>query len=163
MVATYGDPSKQSAERTYALWPEKLLSKTKVEYDNEMSRGTASLPQLANNFTMGTLPYMFYDKNASQKIILQNRMKEYLRTIVNEKYYDAPLKAFNDYSDDNNFVKQCENIRTHYRNPAGHVDVLSRESAEECYTRIVGVGKVDAFRFTHEVQGLIMTLYGYLT
>ena len=51
---------------------------------------------------------------------------------------------------------------TLYRNPAGHVDVLSRESAEECYTRVVGVGKVDAFRFAHEVQGLIMTLYGYL-
>ena len=105
---------------------------------------------------------MFYDKNASQKSLLQNRMKEYLKTIVRAEYYGAPLKAFNDYADENNFVRQCESIRTLYRNPAGHVDVLSRESAEECYTRVVGVGKVDAFRFAHEVQGLIMTLYGYL-
>lgn len=162
MVATYGDPSKQDAEKTYAFWPERLLSKTKVEYDNEISRGVASLPQLADSFTMGTLPYMFYDKNTSQKSLLQNRMKEYLKTIVRAEYYGAPLKAFNDYADENNFVRQCESIRTLYRNPAGHVDVLSRESAEECYTRVVGVGKVDAFRFAHEVQGLIMTLYGYL-
>ena len=162
MVETYGDPLKQTAEKTYAVWPERLLSKTKVEYDNEISRGSASLPQLADSFTMGTLPYMFYDKNASQKSLLQNRMKEYLKTIVRAEYYGAPLKAFNDYADENNFVRQCESIRTLYRNPAGHVDVLSRESAEECYTRVVGVGKVDAFRFAHEVQGLIMTLYGYL-
>lgn len=162
MLSKYGNPQTQSAERTYAFWPERLLSKTKAEYDLEMNRDTASLPQLADSFTMGTLPYMFYDKNASQKSILQNRMKEYLQTIVVEEYNGAPLKAFNDYSDNNNFVKQCESIRTLYRNPAGHVDVLSRESAEECYTRVVGVGKVDAFRFAHEVQGLIMTLYGYL-
>lgn len=162
MLSKYGNPQTQSVERTYAFWPERLLSKTKAEYDNEMSRGSASLPQLADSFTMGTLPYMFYDKNASQKSLLQNRMKEYLKTIVCAEYYGAPLKAFNDYADENNFVKQCESIRTLYRNPAGHVDVLPRESAEECYTRVVGVGKVDAFRFAHEVQGLIMTLYGYL-
>lgn len=162
MLSKYGNPQTQSAERTYAFWPERLLSKTKAEYDLKMNRDTASLPQLADSFTMGTLPYMFYDKNANQKSILQNRMREYLKTIVCVEYCSAPLKAFNDYSDNNNFVKQCESIRTLYRNPAGHVDVLSRESAEECYTRVVGVGKVDAFRFAHEVQGLIMTLYGYL-
>ena len=97
-------------------------------------------------------------------------MREYLQAIVLEdvvkKYtdnsYSDPLKVFNNYSDDYNFVRQCESIRTFYRNPAGHVDVMSRESAEECYTRVVGVGKVDAFRFANEVKGLIMTLYGYL-
>lgn len=162
MLSMYGDPQKQSAETTYAVWPERLLTKTKAEYDNESGRGSASLPQLADNFTMGTLPYMFYDKNANQRSILQNRMREYLKTIVCVEYCSAPLKAFNNYTDENNFVKQCESIRTLYRNPAGHVDVLPRESAEECYTRVVGVGKVDAFRFAHEVQGLIMTLYGYL-
>lgn len=170
MVATYGDPSKQTAEKTYAFWPERLLSKTKSEYDKEKSRGSASLPQLADNFTMGTLPYMFKDdKNPNQQGVLRKRMREYLQTIVPEDVikstdnsYPDPLKVFNNYLDDNNFVKQCESIRTLYRNPAGHVDVLSRESAEECYTRVVGVGKIDAFRFNHEIQGLIMKLYGYL-
>lgn len=163
MVAKYGDPSVQSADKTYSVWPERLLSKTKDEYDREVAIGSASLPQLADNFTMGTLPYMFKDrKNANQQTILRNRMKEYLRTIVNEKYYNAPLKAFNDYGDDNSFVNQCESIRVLYRNPAGHVDVLSRDSAEECYTRVVGVEKVDAFRYTYEIQGLIMILYSYL-
>lgn len=171
MLSKYGNPQTQSAERTYAFWPERLLSKTKAEYDNEMSRGSASLPQLADSFTMGTLPYMFKDdKNPNQQGVLRKRMREYLQTIILEdvlkKYtdnsYSDPLKVFNNYSDDYNFVRQCESIRTFYRNPAGHVDVMSRESAEECYTRVVGVGKVDAFRFAHEVQGLIMTLYGYL-
>ena len=171
MLSKYGNPQTQSAERTYAFWPERLLSKTKAEYDNEMSRGSASLPQLADSFTMGTLPYMFKDnKNPNQQGVLRKRMREYLQAIVLEdvlkKYtdnsYSDPIKVFNNYSDDYNFVRQCESIRTFYRNPAGHVDVMSRESAEECYTRVVGVGKVDAFRFAHEVQGLIMTLYGYL-
>ena len=169
MLSKYGNPQTQSAERTYASWPERLLSKTKAEYDNEMSRGSASLPQLADSFTMGTLPYMFKDdRNSNQQVVLRKRMREYLQTIVPEdvleKYTDDsdPLKVFNNYSDDYNFVRQCESIRTFYRNPAGHVDVMSRESAEECYTRVVGVGKVNAFRFAHEVQGLIMTLYGYL-
>lgn len=171
MLSKYGNPQTQSAERTYAFWPERLLSKTKAEYDNEMSRGSASLPQLADSFTMGTLPYMFKDdKNPNQQGVLRKRMREYLQAIVLEdvlkKYtdnsYSDPLKVFNNYSDDYNFVRQCESIRTFYRNPAGHVDVMSRESAEECYTRVVGVGKVDAFRFANEVQGLIMTLYGYL-
>ena len=162
MVATYGDPAKQDAERTYAVWPERLLSKTKYRYDDEMSRGIASLPQLADNFTMGTLPYMFYDGNTNQKNILQNRMEEYLKTIVDKRYYKAPLNAFNEYSNDNNFVKQCENIRILYRNPAGHVDVMSRESAEKCYTKIVGVGKDNICQVNSEIRGLIMTLYSYL-
>lgn len=170
MLSKYGNPQTQSAERTYAFWPERLLSKTKAEYDNEMSRGSASLPQLADSFTMGTLPYMFKDdKNPNQQGVLRKRMREYLQTIVPEDVikstdnsYPDPLKVFNNYLDDNNFIKQCESIRTLYRNPAGHVGVLSRESAEECYTRVVGVGKIDAFRFNHEIQGLIMKLYGYL-
>ena len=62
-----------------------LLSKTKAEYDNEMSRGSASLPQLADSFTMGTLPYMFKDnKNPNQQGVLRKRMREYLQTIVLE-------------------------------------------------------------------------------
>lgn len=89
-------------------------------------------------------------------------MKEYLGTIVDEDNYEEPLKTFNDYSNDKSFVKQCESIRTLYRNPAGHVEVLPRESAEECYNRIVGVGKLDAFKFTNEIQGLIMMLYSKL-
>ena len=163
MVSVYGNPEAQDdIEKTYNFWPERLLNKTKTEYDKEFSKGSASLPKLSDNFTMGTLPYMFYDKDDRQKNILRNRMKEYLRTIVDEDNYDEPLKAFNDYSNDKSFVKQCESIRTLYRNPAGHVEVLPRESAEECYNRIVGVGKLDAFKFTNEIQGLIMMLYSKL-
>ena len=162
LVSVYGNPEAQDIEKTYDFWPERLLNKTKTEYEKEIPKGSASLPKLADNFTMGTLPYMFYDKDDRQKNILRNRMKEYLRTIVNEDNYDEPLKAFNDYSNDKRFVKQCESIRTLYRNPAGHVEVLPRESAEECYNRIVGVGKLDAFKFTNEIQGLIMMLYSKL-
>lgn len=162
MIRIYGNPEVQSAEKTYTFWPERLLSKTKVQYENELVRGATSLPQLADNFTMGTLPYMFTDKSDTQKKLLLRRMEEYLKSIVKNEFCMAPLKAFNDKKDANSFVKQCESIRTLYRNPAGHVDVLSRESAEACYAKVVGVGKVDAFRITHEVEGLIMILYSFL-
>lgn len=160
MLVHYGNPETQSADTTYGSWPERLLSKTKAAYDNEMANGVASLPKLADDFTMGTLPHMFDHKKRSQKKLLLSRMEEYLKTIVITDYYRNPIEVFN--AGNNCFVKQCENIRTEYRNPAGHVDVLPRESAEECYTKVVGGEKVNAFRLTHEIEGLIMRLYSYL-
>ncbi|MCD8097958.1 MAG: hypothetical protein LUE31_07990 [Lachnospiraceae bacterium] len=162
MVEHYGDPTQQDANKTYQVWPEKLLSKTKKRYRQEAASGEAELPSLNDHFTLGTLLHLFSDKNAKQEEILVNRMGEYLRTVVREEYCGDPVKAFTDPDKSDNFVQQCENIREDYRNPAGHTAVLDRESAKECYTKVVGVGKMEAFHHTHEVEGLIMTLYGYL-
>lgn len=160
MVKRYGNPETMAAQDVYAVWPERLLSKTKKEYAREAAEGTCPVVKPGNSFTMGTLPFMFYDRKKAKKVLLQLRMKEYLRTIVREEYYAKPLKAFNDYSDPDNFVHRCEQIRGNYRNPAAHTEVIDRGKAVECYSRVIG--KVDTYRHLVEVQGLLMMLYGYL-
>lgn len=171
LLSTFGDPENIPVDKVYTLWPEKYLSLSKKEYDEQISKGNYPKVELARDeFRMGSLPYMFNDKNEGQKKLLRNRMKEYLVSIFKEEYCKNPLLTVNrtfwkngkEVSDPNSFISQCEYIRTHYRNPAGHVEVLSRKSAEECYAKIVGANKVDAFRFTYEVEGLIMMLYEYI-
>lgn len=116
--------------------------------------------ETGEQFYNGNPAFMFYDRNKAKKALLQLRMKEYLRTIVREEYYPKPLKAFNDYSAPDNFVRRCEQIRGNYRNPAAHTEVIDRGKAVECYSRVIG--EVDACRHLVEVQGLLMILYGYL-
>ncbi|MGN0292929.1 MAG: hypothetical protein ACI4D3_02865 [Lachnospiraceae bacterium] len=160
MVDRYGNPETMAAQEIYAVWPERLLFKTKKEYAGEAAQGACPAVKLGNSFTMGTLPFMFYDRNKAKRMLLQLRLKEYLRTIVCDDYYLKPLKAFNNYSDPDNFVRRCEQVRGNYRNPAAHTAVIDRGKAVECYSQVIG--KVDSFRHLVEVQGLLMMLYSYL-
>ncbi|MCD7749367.1 MAG: leucine-rich repeat domain-containing protein [Oscillospiraceae bacterium] len=153
MVEHYGDPAQQNANKIYRIWPETLLSCTKKKYNQGKSNGSAPQLSLGDHFMMGTLPYLFSDRNAKQNDILKKRMGKYLRTVVREEYREAPVKAFADQDNVNSFVRQCENIRMSYRNPAGHTGVLDKDSAAKCYEKIVG---------NEKVEGLIMTLYSYL-
>ncbi|MCD8147945.1 MAG: leucine-rich repeat domain-containing protein [Clostridiales bacterium] len=157
MVEKYGDPTKQDANKTYADWPENLLNQTEAQYNKERKKGPALPPSLSDYFTLGNLPHLFSDKNDKN---CRKRMGEYLSTVVRKEYRKAPVKAFTYTANADSFVSQCENIRKRYRNPAGHTATLDRKSAEDCYTMVVG--KVESFRRISEVQGLIMTLYGYL-
>lgn len=164
-----GDPQQLEISQVFALWPERFLSLSSKEYNNLVIKRKKPTVELVNDdkFTMGMLPFMFDDKEKQQRLLLQKNMDDYLKTIFKNEL-DNPMDVVYSISYENGikrphpncFVGRCEDIRTKYRNPAGHVDVLSRKSAEECYSKIVG--KVDAFRFTYEIEGLIMMLYSYI-
>ena len=123
---------------------------------------------MGNSFTLGTLSYLFWDKNPDNRKLLQQRMKEYLQTIVKDCYADNPLKYINPLikegdktiRDPNSFISQCEQNRENFLNRAAHIDIISWEKADECYFEIIG--KADSFRCAAQAKGLIMKLYEFL-
>ena len=168
LCTRYGDPATLPLNTVFSVWPEKLLNKTKAACQNEfLSTGTIVL-EMGNSFTLGTLPYLFWDKNPDNRKLLQQRMKEYLQTIVKDCYADNPLKYINPLikdgskttRDPNSFINQCEQIRENFRNPAAHIDIISWEKADECYSEVIG--KADSFRCAAQAKGLIMKLYEFL-
>lgn len=164
----YGDPSKLPMDTVFSVWPEKLLNKTKAACQNEFLNPGSSVLGIGNSFTLGTLPYLFWDKDPVNRKLLQQRMKEYLQTIVKDCYADNPLKYINPLikegdktiRDPNSFISQCEQIRENFRNPAAHIDIIPWEKADECYSEVVG--KADSFRYATQAKGLIMKLYEFL-
>ena len=164
----YGDPSKLPMDTVFSIWPEKLLNKTKAACQNEFLNTGSFVLGIGNSFTLGTLPYLFWDKNPVNRKLLQQRMKEYLQTIVKDCYADNPLKYINPLikegdktiRDPNSFISQCEQIRENFRNPAAHIDIIPWEKADECYSEVVG--KADSFRYATQAKGLIMKLYEFL-
>ena len=182
MIGKYGNPS-QSKDRlqiynTLNEWPEELLDKKHHTYIKIMDDGDVPEIKLGNQFTMGTLPYLFYSKKSRN---LREKMNEYLSTIIKKpESAKGPWWAINmlDYMvniregerDINSFVSRCEQVRDVYRNPAAHSGIVSKETALACSATIVGkeaystaiVGRTDAFVHNTEVQGLIMKLHELL-
>ena len=170
MLETYGDPNEVLlADQVYSIWPEILLGKTKAEYRQEALQGNAVVLRLRNYFELGDLPFLFASKNQEQNDVLQPRMTEYLRTIVKAPYQDDPITAINGSTQllkkkqrpPYGFVGDCEYVRIHYRNPAAHTNLISRETAKSCYEKTI-TGRSDCYRCTSDVKGLIMQLYDFL-
>lgn len=170
LVKRYGAPTNLEENAIYDAWPEELLGLvwedrgntiktafTWSEYDKLMSKNKKPQIVLGNYFTMGSLPYLF-GKRSNNKDLLQARMRDYLKTILRSEYTKAPLKVFNDYQNSQNFVKQCEQVREQYRNPAAHTDVLPKSRADACYLAVVGQDNTPE----ESAAGLLLLLYQYL-
>jgi hypothetical protein len=164
MVQKYGEPDSECWQKTYEIWPERLLSKSRRDYEREVKKGKKPSLERETLFTMGMLPYLFgkYDWKAGkgQDTLIRNCMEEYLRSIMSEQYKENPLSILYCQGDKTCLVERCEQVRNDYRNPAAHVNVLSRDCAEECYLKIIG--KLDAMNYTTNITGLIIMLYDYL-
>ena len=169
LIKAVGNPSEMDPSDVWNQWPEELLNIDRKTYRKLMEDGRYSATiELgdAKSFTMGKLPYLFYNK---KNRLTRDRMKEYLDTIFKEEYRQKPGGTigaidwidFQSYKrNPNSFISDCDNIRDAYRNPAAHSGTVCRSDAELCCQRIIG--RVDAYRHCSEVQGLIMTLYNYL-
>lgn len=164
MEIRYGKPDKEEWEKTFEVWPEKLLSCNKSDYEKKVKTGKLPNLTLQKTFTMGMVPFFLgrpdWKSSKEQDHLLHSKMEEYLQTVVRDEYKKDPLPSF--YQKDNPvcFVQKCEKVRNDYRNPAAHTNVLSRSSAEACYRTVVGTrGKAE---FPSDVSGLISYLYGYL-
>lgn len=163
MVHQYGIPCNANADYIFDNWPEQLLSISKYKFDR------SAYPQLnpQKNFTMGNLPFLLGEfentyRNNYQQIaqskLMAKRMEEYLATILKKQYVDEPLTAFTKASDNGPaFVKKCEGVRNNYRNPAAHVDVMSRDQAEGCLQQVIG--KAEAYEHNARVTGVLMELF----
>ncbi len=160
MKEKYGEPDKNNWKKTFAIWPERLLSSTKFDYGRKINDGKKPRLECQTIFTMGQLPYLMGKmdnrSNAEQKNMIVEKMNEYLKTIVKYEYSTEPINYFYN-SDSSCFVKKCEEVRTAYRNPAAHSDILDKDSAEQCYMMVVG--KREAETYISEIAGLIITLY----
>lgn len=165
----YGEPDSDDPEKTFQIWPERLLSMTKEEYNREVevykqNRKPTEMPKLERkkHFTIGELPFLLgqrdYKMLEPQAELLRKNMDAYLLTIVREKYKDNPRRAFTSGRHGLlSFVDRCENIRKNYRNKAAHADRISKTEAEQCYQDVVG--KIEAYEKTMEVTGVILRLY----
>lgn len=170
LESRYGKPDADNWESTFVNWPEKLLSCTRYDFRKSLgkySRGEQKwkpVVEKGNSFTMGVLPFIFGKpekfRNLDQERLLHTRLAEYLSTIVADTYANNPIEVFYKQKDKSCFVEKCERVRKDYRNKAAHVDVLSRDQAEECYQQVIG--KIDAYEYTSDVTGLIMELYDKL-
>ncbi len=160
----YGEPGSRNRKNIYEYWPEILLSLNKWSYEKAVKKGNRPQLKKAEIFTMGMMPYLLgkYDKKAGkgQDMLVRRRMEEYLRTIMLDQYQQNPLSVLYQQGNGMSFVEKCEQVRQDYRNPAAHASVVSRKQAHECYSRVIG--KLEAFSYTSDVTGLIVTLYDYL-
>lgn len=169
LIKAVGNPSEMDPSDVWNEWPEELLNIDRKTYRKLTEDGRHS-PTIelgdAKLFTMGKLPYLFYNK---KNRVTRNRMKEYLDTIFKEEYREKPggtigvidwIDFRSSKRDPHSFISDCDNIRDAYRNPAAHSGTVCRSDAEICCQRVIG--RVDAYRHCSEVQGLIMTLYNYL-
>lgn len=157
----YGTPNAEKSVQTFRDWPEILLSCSQYEFQKK--KGNTTLAK-GNYFTLGKLPYIFGKPekywNIEKENLLRTRLVEYLSTIVIDNYSEDPVGAFYNAYDPNCFINKCEFINNAYRIKAAHTDVIEREQADDCYQQVIG--KVDALRYTSDVTGLIIELYGML-
>lgn len=164
METTYGKPDHKKWEETFQVWPEKLLSWSRNDYEKKIKTGQRPHLELQKIFTMGMMPFFWgqpdWKSSKEQNNLLHCKMEEYLKTVVKDEYKAAPLLSFNQKNDPLCFVQRCEKVRNDYRNPAAHTNVLSRDSADKCYSAVVG--KRETAEFKSGVTGLIISLYGYL-
>lgn len=171
LEAKYGIPDADNWETTFSNWPEKLLSTTRLEfkkafekYRRNSQRERKPILTKGKAFTMGVLPFMFGKadrfRDLEQEELLRTRLIEYLGSIVADSYKSNPIRAFYDPNDRNCVVERSERVRRDYRNKAAHVDVISRNQAEECYQQVIG--KIDALEYASDVTGLIIDLYDKL-
>ena len=101
IIKKYGKPNDETWQETFNTWPELLLNITKEKYEESISENKIVHLTLSDNFTLGTLPYLFgrrcEDISESQSNKICSLMNEYLASIVIENYTSNPVSAF--YSD----------------------------------------------------------------
>lgn len=173
MIKKYGDPKKKDSDEIYKNWPEVLLNIPEYKYSKEKGDKL----DIRENFTMGTLPYLFgktknlsknqiiHSKQLEQAKLTRERMTEYLKTIVKEEYVKNAFGTFctmiisdTDINNDEEcFVGKCEYIRENYRNKAAHIALISEEEAKSCYRSIIT--KPDTYDYNDEVMGVILELF----
>ena len=120
MIKAVGNPSEMDPSDVWNQWPEELLNIDRKTYRKLMEDGRYSATiELgdAKSFTMGKLPYLFYNK---KNRLTRDRMKEYLDTIFKEEYRQKPGGTigaidwidFQSYKrNPNSFISDCDNIR----------------------------------------------------
>ncbi|WP_230227829.1 hypothetical protein [Allobaculum mucilyticum] len=91
-------------------------------------------------------------------------MKEYLKTIVNERYINDPYTAFYDRAGYpgkiSGIVKKSENIRSDYRNKAAYLNIMSSNDAEDCYTKVIRYpSRSETYSYRADITGLILDLF----
>ena len=160
MEKTYGKPDKNNWENTFEVWPERLLSSTRYDYERKVRDGKKPELSCQKIFTMGQVPYLM-GKLENKFSVVKNalmieKMNEYLKTIIRAEHFTEPIKLFYN-SDLSCFVNECEKVRTSYRNPAAHADIIDKNRAEQCYMMVVG--KREAEAYVSEIAGLIISLY----
>ena len=171
MVARYGEPCNKNAEVIYEYWPEELLTVAHRHFNPKNST-----LKKTDKFAMGRLPYLFGEKwglsnkdevrknQEEQSQMMQERMSEYLKEIVNVDYHDNPLEQFyvkvckesGITSKKGSFVWKCEQIRKDYRNKAAHLDDMREQQAKDCYRSVVG--KADMYVLQAEITGVLLEL-----
>lgn len=156
---TYGNPDTKDWEHTYDIWPETLLTITRKDYERKAIQGVFPKIKYNKNFTMGMLPFLFGIYESKQKALLNLRMEEYLKSVLANKYSKKPIDNFFAEGDNSCFLLSCEYVRTCFRNPAAHTDILSRDTAEKCYQVIIG--NTNKGSSVPTSIGLILALYNY--
>lgn len=161
LAASYGAPETLAPEEVFAIWPEKLLSMTQREY------ARAKKPKLKRQhvFTIGNLPFLLGERRerfsgAEQQALVQQRVAEYLATIVKPEFADAPREVFTASHGGESFVDKCERIRNDYRNAAAHAQVVSRDQAIACYHAVIG--RIGAYDHISGVTSALLALYSVL-
>lgn len=166
MILHYGRPCNANADDIYKNWPEQLLSISKYNFKR------AACPELKpqHNFTMGQLPFLLgkpeknhrrNNQQLDQSKLMAKRMEEYLATILKKQYAQDPLAAFTKSFDNGPaFVEKSEGVRKKYRNPAAHVEVMSRDQAEGCLRQVIG--KAEAYEHNARVTGVLRELFSRL-
>ena len=138
----------------YMKWPESIIY--------HQPDGTY-IP--GNNFTIGSLPYIFGSKKRNDKTGKRKKidisstekklLEEYIKTILNDQRKD--IKVFSEGTDSEaSFLDRCEDIRCIYRNTAAHTETLSLETATACCREVIG-GETAA-KTVGQVEGLIYDL-----
>ena len=161
LVEKYGAPETLAPEDVFAIWPEKLLSMTQREY------ARAKKPKLKRQhvFTIGNLPFLLGERRerfsgAEQQALVQQRVAEYLATIVKPEFADAPREVFTAAHGGESFVDKCERIRNDYHNAAAHAQVVSRDQAIACYHAVIG--RIGAYDHISGVTSALLALYSVL-
>lgn len=169
LIRKYGKPNAYKWEDSFSYWPDELLKMSKSHYEKKRSI-TGKLPfiELKNpkKITLGDIPYLFgvcisedsSDENgqkAQRLSVLRNRLNEYLSTIT-VFTGSEPIKQFIDNDSGNSFVHRCNFVRTMYRNPAAHTDVVTKDKARECYQEIVG--NIESYKRPSDITSLLMEL-----
>lgn len=164
LTTTYGSPDSSDWRETFKIWPDQLLNMSKQEYENKLNsnirRGISDIIEikLKNDFTIGSIPYLFGIRSVSRRNLLITRLDEYLNTIVlnNGSITSRDLFIRSNPNIGMSLVDCCEMIRKQYRNPSAHIEVVNRSTAEECYQKVIG--KIATYHYTHNITGLLIEI-----
>lgn len=144
------------------------LPENPIPFTMANSEGSSFINE--NNFTLGSFRYALgdypknrwntFDDDKKDKVTKSRRiMSEYLKEhLVSETNCD-PIDKFRKSKSgyNNSFLKQCEDIKERYRNPAAHTDRIKRKEAQDCYDSIVG--KSMGEQHIEDVKGVLKYLY----